>query len=143
MLGGLIAWPIERDWVRIEQLSMPLGNLDLEFDGTRLVHLSDLHHGTLVREKHLHRYVEIVNSLEADFVVITGDFITTSSRQHARAVAGVLFDLRVNKAVVACLGNHDYGRWHPKGWGRADGVRKRRPRIRSGPGNRPICHQRG
>ena len=122
---------------------MPLGNLDLEFDGTRLVHLSDLHHGTLVREKHLHRYVEIVNSLEADFVAITGDFITTSARQHARAVAGVLPDLRVNKAVVACLGNHDYGRWPPRVGVGPMAAEKRRPRIRSGPGNRPICHQRG
>lgn len=101
---------------------MPLENLGWEFNSTRLVHLSDLHCGTLVGEKHLQRYVEIVNSLDADFVALTGDFITTGSRRHAKAVARVLRDLRVNKAVVACLGNHDYGLWHPKGWGGTAGV---------------------
>ncbi|HOF18064.1 MAG TPA: metallophosphoesterase [Phycisphaerae bacterium] len=122
LLGGLLTWPLERNWLRIEELPMPLGNLGLEFDGVRLVHLSDLHCGTLVREKHLRRYVEIVNELDADFVAVTGDFITTGSRRHARAVAGILRDVRARRAVVACLGNHDYGQWHPKGWGSTRGI---------------------
>jgi predicted MPP superfamily phosphohydrolase len=122
LLGGLLTWPLERDWVRVETLPMPLVNLGWEFDGVRLVHLSDLHCGALVREKHLRRYVEMVNSLDADFVAITGDFITTGSRRHARAVARALRDMRANRAVVACLGNHDYGRWHPRGWGEAAGI---------------------
>jgi hypothetical protein len=114
MLGGLIAWPFEPDWVRIQRQSMPLTGLGWEFEGARLAHLSDLHCGTLVRAKHLHRYVEIVNAMEVDFAAITGDFITTASRRHARAAAGVLRHLRVRTAVVACLGNHDYGLWHPR-----------------------------
>lgn len=101
---------------------MPLANLGWEFDGARLAHLSDLHCGTLVREKHLHRYVEMVNALDVDFVVITGDFITTGSRRHAKAAARVLRDLRANTAVIACLGNHDYGLWHPAGWGGVKGM---------------------
>jgi predicted MPP superfamily phosphohydrolase len=72
LLGGLLTWPLERDWVRVEALPMLLDNLGWEFDGARLAHLSDLHCGTLVREKHLQRYVEMVNSLDVDFAVITG-----------------------------------------------------------------------
>ncbi|RPI62970.1 MAG: hypothetical protein EHM48_03215 [Planctomycetaceae bacterium] len=122
LLGGLLAWPLERDWVRLEKLTMPLDNLGWEFDGARIAHLSDLHCGTLVREKHIHRYVEMINSLDVDFVVITGDFITTASRRYARAVSRALGDLRPNTAVVACLGNHDYGLWHPKGIGMVEGM---------------------
>jgi hypothetical protein len=122
MLGGLISWPLEQSWVRVEQLSMPLHNLGRPFDGARLVHLSDLHCGMLVREKHLRRHVEIVNALDADFVAITGDFITTGSRRYARTVAKVLGDVKAARGVVACLGNHDYGRWHPKGWGEVKGI---------------------
>lgn len=122
MLGGLLTWSLERRWVRIEKLPMPLDNLGAEFEGARLAHLSDLHCGTLVREKHLHRFVEMVNALHVDFVVLTGDFITTPSRRHARAVARVLGDLRASTGVVACLGNHDYGLWHPKGLGWVKGM---------------------
>lgn len=122
MLGGLLTWPLERDWVRVEQLTMPLADLGWEFDGARLAHLSDLHCGTLVREKHLRRYVEMVNDMDVDFAVVTGDFITTGSRRHARDVARALSHLRVSTAVVACLGNHDYGLWHPKGLGGVNGM---------------------
>jgi predicted MPP superfamily phosphohydrolase len=101
---------------------MPLANLGWEFQGATLAHLSDLHCGPLVREEHLHRYIEVVNALDVDFAVITGDFITTGSQRHARAVAGVLRHLRVKTATLACLGNHDYGLWHPKGLGKVKGM---------------------
>ncbi len=122
LLGGLLTWPLERDWVRIEELTMPLASLGWEFDGTRLAHLSDLHAGLLVSESHLRRYVDMVNSLEVDFVVLTGDFVTTASRRYARAVARALSGLRAAKGVLACLGNHDYGLWHPKGYGLREGM---------------------
>ena len=108
--------------MRTERVPMPLAPLGREFDGARLAHLSDLHCGAFVREKHLRRYVEMVNSLDADFAVLTGDFITTGSRHHARAVGRALRDLRVGEAVIACLGNHDYGQWHPRGWGAREGI---------------------
>ena len=122
MLGGLLTWPLEQDWVRVERLPMTLADLGWEFDGARLALLSDLHCGMLVREKHLRRYIERVNELDVDFAVITGDFITTGSRRHALAVARALSGLRVSTAAVACLGNHDYGLWHPKGLGGVQGM---------------------
>lgn len=122
MLGGRVTWTLERDWVRMEELTMPLANLGWEFDGARLAHLSDLHAGLLVSESHLARFVDLVNSLEVDFVALTGDFVTTASRRHARAVARTLKGLRASKGVVACLGNHDYGLWHPKGYGLREGM---------------------
>lgn len=114
LLAGLLTWPLERRWVRIEQHTMPVANLGQEFDGLRIAHLSDLHSGMLVREKHLHRYIELVNDMDVDFAVLTGDFLTTASRKHADAVARVLGDLKVRRGKLACLGNHDYGLWHPR-----------------------------
>ena len=122
LLGGLVTWPLKRDWVRMEELTMPLAGLGWQFDGARLVHLSDLHAGLLVSESHLRRYVDLVNSLEVDFVALTGDFVTTASRRCARMAARALGGLKANKGVVACLGNHDYGLWHPKGYGLRAGM---------------------
>jgi predicted MPP superfamily phosphohydrolase len=130
MLGGLLTWPLERQWVRVESLPMPLAGLGSEFNGARLAQLSDLHCGMLVREKHLHRYVELVNELDVDFAIVTGDLITTGSKPYARAVARALGELRVKEGVIACLGNHDYGQWHPRGWGGRRRHRRGRASIR-------------
>jgi len=115
-LGGLYVWRFEDHWVRIERHDMPLANLGEEFVGAKLVHISDIHSSPVVLERYLHRCVHLINSLEADFVAITGDFVTGRkffARRAARALAG----LAPKVATVACLGNHDYGVFHPAGLG--------------------------
>jgi len=120
-LGGLYAWRFEDHWVRIERHEMPLPNLGPEFRDAKLVHISDLHCSPVVLERYLRRCVELVNALEADFVAITGDFITGPSC-YARRVARVLRRLEPKIATVACLGNHDYGIFHPNGLGGVRGL---------------------
>jgi len=113
-MSGLLSWPLQDGWIRIEYCDMPLPGLPRQLAGAKLVHLSDLHYGPFVRAAHLHRYVELVNSMRPDIVALTGDFITVGCRAHASAVATVLRELHASTAVVACLGNHDYGLWHPR-----------------------------
>jgi hypothetical protein len=120
-LGGLFGWPLERHWLRIERRDMPLPGLGDELVGATLAHISDLHCSPIVRERYLRHCVEAVNRLDVDFVAITGDFIT-GPRHYARCVARVLRELRCRTAVVACLGNHDYGICHPRGLGGARGL---------------------
>ena len=100
---------------------MPLKGLDRSLHGTRLAHISDLHCSPIVREKYLQQCVAIVNSLEVDFVAVTGDLLT-GPRHYARRVARVLGGLNPKVATVACLGNHDYGIWHPRGLGGKRGL---------------------
>lgn len=111
-LGGLFAWRLEDHWLRIERRDMHLPNLGPDFDGARLVHVSDLHCSPIVLERYLHQCVERVNALESDFVAITGDFITGPG-PYARRVARLLRELHPKVATLACLGNHDYGILHP------------------------------
>ncbi len=54
--------------------------------------------------------VQAVNRLNADLVVITGDFVTDYQAEHARTLAG-LSELRARDGVFGVLGNHD----HPAG----------------------------
>jgi uncharacterized protein len=111
-LGGLFAWRLEKSFLRIERREMPLPGLGSDFLGARLVHVSDLHCSPIVRERYLRQCIEAINALDADFVAITGDFIT-GSRPYARRVARVLRNLSPKVAALACLGNHDYGILHP------------------------------
>jgi hypothetical protein len=113
-LHGLYAWELERRWLRLERLEVFLPALGEDFDGATLVQLSDLHSSPIMREEHLRNYIDITNALAPDFVVITGDFVTTASRYHARQAAGLLRRLSPRVATLACLGNHDYGLWVPR-----------------------------
>ena len=123
-LGGLHAWDVEGEWLRVERHPMPIEGLGKGFEGATLVHLSDLHCCPVVRERYLRRCVEVVNETAPDFVVITGDFITGPA-QYARRAARVLADLTPSVATLACLGNHDYGIVHPRGLGESRGLADR------------------
>lgn len=68
----------------------------------RIVHLSDLHLGPILREDFLENIVNKVNSLNPDMVCITGDIIED---------AGWFTELKtfdkIKSPVYAVLGNHD------------------------------------
>jgi predicted MPP superfamily phosphohydrolase len=115
-LGGLYVWRLERHWLKIERRPMPLPDLGDGFRGATLAHVSDLHCCPIVRPRYLRQFVEAINATEPDFVAITGDFIT-GSRTYARRIATILKALTPKLAVLACLGNHDYGIFHPRGLG--------------------------
>ena len=106
----------------VVSMDMPVPGLGRGLSGARLVHLTDLHCGPLVPPRFLRRCVAQANALEPDFVVVTGDLITVGQRRVARAVADILADLSPSIAALAVLGNHDYGLWHPNGFGGVPGL---------------------
>lgn len=120
-LGGLYPGRIHKNWLRVEQHEMPIRNLGTGFDGARIAHISDLHSSPLVLDRYLRQCVETINAMEVDFVAITGDFII-STRYYARRVAALLKELTPRVATIACLGNHDYGIFHPAGRGNRRGL---------------------
>jgi len=120
-LSGLYAWRMEDRWLRVERREMPLPNLGADLEGATLAHISDLHCSPIVLERYLRQCVEKINEMGVDFVAITGDFIT-GPRQYGRRIARVLKHLAPRIATVACLGNHDYGIFHPGGLGGMRGL---------------------
>lgn len=112
-LNGLYGGELQDYWFMLEKRDLFLTRLGREFDGDKVVHISDLHLSPVMRERQLERILDIVNRLRPDFVVVTGDFITASMRHYARRVGHLLSRLAPRRATLACLGNHDYGLWHP------------------------------
>jgi hypothetical protein len=96
-------------------LDLRLPRVPAEFDGFRLVQISDLHFGEYIREEHVAAVVERVNRLRPDLVVITGDFVTAPHAARLRRKAAqqiwpcalVLKGMRATHGVFATLGNHD------------------------------------
>ncbi|HEY1380393.1 MAG TPA: metallophosphoesterase, partial [Gemmataceae bacterium] len=98
---------VEPTWLEVNRLHVPVRDLPAEFDGFRLVQLSDLHCGPKVTDDYLAEAVDLALAQRPDLVVLTGDFIHKGYR-HVRRVAHSVARLRAPHGVFAVLGNHDY-----------------------------------
>jgi len=107
-LTGLHALPVNRRWVDIHREPMGLAGIDPGHVGMKIVQISDLHYSPVVWRKYLVQYVEFVNELKPDLVVVTGDLITGGLR-YARRISEVLGKLCATHGVICTFGNHDYG----------------------------------
>jgi len=91
----------------VNDLSVHLEKLPAELSGFTLVHLSDLHLGTLTPAGRLRWIVDRVNHMSPDLVVITGDLIDRDIRREEEFCQS-LGAIRSRYGVVAVPGNHDY-----------------------------------
>ena len=97
---------IERRFVRIRRMDVPIANLPPEFDGYRIAQLSDLHVGSFDPKSRALEWAALSNALEPDLVAVTGDLVT-SGRGFYRDVAEALGALRAKDGVFVSMGNHD------------------------------------
>lgn len=83
--------------------------LPMDFDGLRIVQLSDLHLGSFnFAYKKLTAAIKKVNELSPDYIVITGDLVNN----YAWELHGwdkLFKELKAKEGKFAILGNHDYG----------------------------------
>lgn len=99
---------VEPRWVEVVRLELPLPGLAPEFDGYRIVQISDLHLDGRTSARRTSRFLRLVNGQRPDLVAITGDFVTVDSARFAGDVAALLRRLAPRDATVAVLGNHDH-----------------------------------
>jgi uncharacterized protein len=95
--------------VEINPVTLILHRIAPEFDGYRIVQISDIHLDDWVKPKRLNTTVALVNEQCPDLVAITGDFLSYSAgRLIPHRLTEALSGLRARDGVVAVLGNHDY-----------------------------------
>ena len=81
------------------------------FDGLKIVHLTDIHYGTIVNAKNLTNIVNQINQLKPDIVVFTGDLYDESIALNDKIVNEIVTCLKnINSTLgkFAVAGNHDY-----------------------------------
>jgi len=107
----VIAYGILRTVYRfkIHHVKIKSHRLPTNFDKYRIVQISDLHLGSFnYRFKILKRAVRIINHLEPDVIVFTGDLVNNFAWE-LRGWQRVLRNLKAKNGKFAVLGNHDYG----------------------------------
>jgi uncharacterized protein len=107
LAGAGAAWSLfEAQWVERRHLEVPLSGLPDALDGFRLLHLSDLHLGSLsLAGRAFDRVLAWAEDDPPDVVAITGDLVT---RRSGRAkLEDLLSRLSARHGIYAVLGNHD------------------------------------
>ena len=109
-LAERLARPLIRwDRARLEtpEIAVPVAGLPAGLEGYRLALVTDLHHGPAVPTWWLGRMADRVGELDADLVVLGGDFVS-HARSDMDGLERVLTRFRGRDGVVAVLGNHDH-----------------------------------
>jgi predicted MPP superfamily phosphohydrolase len=93
---------------RVVTVEVPIADLPPHLDGLRIVHLSDIHIGDFMPRSAIRRAVDMINAVQPDLAVLTGDLITSEHDPLEDGIAE-LSRLRVPLGVWGCHGNHE--RW--------------------------------
>ena len=81
----------------------------LTSDSLRIVAISDVHLGYGTTKRALEGYVERINLLKPDVVVIVGDLIDNSIRPVCQTSMGEVFrEMDAKQGIYMVLGNHEY-----------------------------------
>ncbi len=114
LLGfGLYAGEIARHELVLEQRTIGIENLPEAFAGFRIAQLSDIHFAEYTEPAFVKRAVDQVNQLQADMVVLTGDYVSMGPvrKDHAEAYIPMCTEILARLTCplrYAVLGNHDW-----------------------------------
>ena len=94
--------------IKLKEFEFAFPDLPAEFDGYRILQMSDLHVDFLPEA--LHRALELAQSQEIDLCVLTGDYRKRVSGPFEHILPSfekIVSRMRARDGIVAVLGNHD------------------------------------
>ncbi len=104
--GTLMAF-YEASQVKVEHLKINTAQQQSLSQTLRLVQISDLHLGTLIREDYLHKIIKQINAQKPDLIVCTGDLVD-APLEAGGALANMFKQLQAPLGKYAIMGNHEY-----------------------------------
>jgi uncharacterized protein len=93
---------------KLKKVGMKFSNLPKEFDGLKIVQISDIHAGSFDSISDVQRGVDLINAQEPDIVFFTGDLVNNDAREIAPFI-DVFKTISSKYGTFSILGNHDYG----------------------------------
>lgn len=110
LLAILFVWGSRNAWSPVIRHYHLVIDKEVEsFEQVRIIMASDFHLGNIVGKRHLRKFVNYVNEVEPDLVLLPGDVIDDSIEPFVRNRMGeVLTQIQAKHGVFAVLGNHEY-----------------------------------
>ncbi|MBF0104904.1 MAG: metallophosphoesterase [Deltaproteobacteria bacterium] len=99
--------------LKLERLKITIANEHADLAGLKIIQLSDLHYGPTNRNnRYFNRAIDIVNALNPDLIVLTGDYYQWDP-DYIHQLPAMLSRMRAPLGIFGCFGNHDYGSCYP------------------------------
>ncbi len=93
---------------KLVKKKISLNGLPLAFKGFKIIHISDIHSGSLKDKAAVLKGIELIEKQNADIVLFTGDLVNDrASEMHDWM--DVFGKINATHGVYSTLGNHDYG----------------------------------
>lgn len=105
LLGGYCF--IEPHWLKITEHVVTSKDVPDSFSGTKIVFISDIHHGPFFSRSRVADLVERINRLNPDMVILGGDYVHRN-RKYIQPFFDELRKLKTMLGVYAVLGNRDH-----------------------------------
>ncbi len=83
-------------------------NLPAAFKGFKIVHISDIHSGSLKEALAVQKGIDLIQKQNPDLILFTGDLVNDRATEMQEWTA-IFGQLSAPKGVFSTLGNHDYG----------------------------------
>ena len=115
VLAALLAYMfVEPFWIEVKPYEFSSSQVPIEFDGTKIVLLTDIHRGWFFSQERVHDLVQRVNAMHPDLVVLAGDYVYVNPAYESSCFTE-LAALQAPLGVFAVLGNHDYSEYSSGG----------------------------
>ncbi|HRO07116.1 MAG TPA: metallophosphoesterase [Ferruginibacter sp.] len=117
LLGSLMYGFSNKYNYQVKKVPLSFSNLPDAFRGLKVVHISDIHAGSLLDVPAVQRGVRMIMGLKPDLIVFTGDMVNDRATELL-PLTDVFKQLQAPMGVYSILGNHDYGdyvRWPYQG----------------------------
>lgn len=98
---------IEPHLIQTTEVSISDADIPQAFDNTRIVFVSDIHHGAFFSISRVRELVEKINALNPDIIFLGGDY-TYNGWRYLRPVFAELRNLKASIGKYGVLGNHDH-----------------------------------
>ncbi len=95
----------------VKEYGVVNSDISVNFNGLKIVHISDIHYGRTVKQKQLDEMVAKINLLKPDVVVLSGDLIDRDTKIDQKTIDKISVSLKNIKVTLnkyAIMGNHDY-----------------------------------
>jgi predicted MPP superfamily phosphohydrolase len=110
VLAGLATWIgllNARRVAKVVRVDVPIANLPPALHGFSIAQISDIHVGPTIKHGYLDAIVNVVNTLGADLIAVTGDLVDGSVQELAAHTAP-LSKLSARHGAYFVTGNHEY-----------------------------------
>ena len=93
---------------KLVKKKISLNGLPLAFKGFKIIHISDIHSGSLKDKAAVLKGIELIEKQNADIVLFTGDLVNDRATEMHDWM-DVFGKINAPQGVYSTLGNHDYG----------------------------------